>query len=162
MRIQSLIFSIIMLMPAAGWAQQKGISVKSLAEVEIAQTNAQGEKIVKRSEAAKSSVGPGDTVIFTSVYTNTGKQSAADVVISNPVPEHMFYLDQTAEGSGTRIEFSANRGKTFGAQNAVTVKGADGIVRKALAKEYTHIRWTLLAPLASGATGTVSYRAKVE
>jgi uncharacterized repeat protein (TIGR01451 family) len=152
----------LLLLSAAAWAQQKSpIELKSLAEVDVTTTNAKGEKEVKRVEAAKATVVPGDVVIFTNQYANTGDKPATDVVIRNAVPEHMIYVDGSAEGKGTRIEFSVDKGKTYGAPDKLTVTDAKGAKRKAAAQDYNNIRWTV-EKLPPGAKGSVSFRAKVK
>jgi uncharacterized repeat protein (TIGR01451 family) len=105
---------------------------------------------------------PGDIVIFTTRYVNTGKEPAANVTIMNPVPEHMVYVDKSAEGKGARIDFSVDGGKTYGAADMLTLKDGQGKMRPALAKDYTHIRWVLSAPLAPDGTGSVSFRAQLK
>jgi uncharacterized repeat protein (TIGR01451 family) len=152
----------LMLLPAAARAQQQGsIELKSIAEVEVTETNAKGVKEVKRVEVGKAAVVPGDVVVFTTSYTNTGKKPADKVVITNPVPEHMDYVDQSAEGKGTKIEFSVDKAKSYGTPDKLTVTDAQGKTRKAGPTDYTHIRWTLVKPLPPGGTGSVSFRAKV-
>jgi uncharacterized repeat protein (TIGR01451 family) len=153
----------LLLAPAAARAQQKGgIELISVSEVESTQTNAQGQKEMKRIEASKANVVPGDTVIFTNYYTNTGKEPATGAVIKNPVPEHMVYVDKSAEGKGTKIEFSVDNGKTFAAAGRLKVKDASGKERVAVAADYTHIRWIVEKPVAKGGKGSVSFRAKVK
>jgi uncharacterized repeat protein (TIGR01451 family) len=163
MRTKVAILSVACLLLASHvWAQQKGaIEVKTLAEVEIVVKNDKGKDEVKRVDAAKEKVPPGGVVIFTSRFTNKGKQPATGVVITNPVPEHMTYVDLSAEGKGAKIEFSIDGGKTYGPAEQLKVTEKDGKVRPALPKDYTHIRWTVSAPLTPGATGTVSFHGRV-
>lgn len=143
-------------------AEKKGIELKSTAEVDIIVKNDKGVNEVIRVEAANANVAPGDTVIFSTHYSYQGEKPATDVVINNPLPEHMLYLDGTAEGRGTRIEFSADQGKTFAAANKVKIRDAEGKERPASAADYTHIRWTIEGALAPGAKGSVSFKAKVK
>jgi uncharacterized repeat protein (TIGR01451 family) len=153
----------LVLAPAAVPAQQKSaIQLTSIAEVEITEKNASGATEVKRREAALAKVVPGNIVIFTTRYVNTGKEPASNVTIMNPVPEHMSYIDKSVEGKGARIDFSVDGGKTYGQPDKLTVKDGQGKVRPALPKDYTHIRWVLSTPLAPGGTGSVSFRAQLK
>jgi uncharacterized repeat protein (TIGR01451 family) len=162
-KIVQIVLAAALLVPAAAWAQQKGgVVIRSVSEVEVKQKNAEGKEEVKRVDATKTKVLPGETVIFTNYYTYSGDKPATNVVIKNPVPDHMIYLDGTAAGAGTRIEFSADKGKTFGTAGKVTVRSADGKERRAAAADYTNIRWTLEKPLNKGAKGSVTFRAKVK
>jgi uncharacterized repeat protein (TIGR01451 family) len=101
---------------------------------------------------------PGDMVIFTVSYANSDTKPADRVLVINPVPQHMAYLDKSAEGTGAVIEFSVDGGKTYAAPGKLLVT-AEGKQRPAAASDYTHIRWTISKPLAPGAKGSVSFRA---
>jgi len=153
----------LVLLPLSVWGQQNdGIEVVTTSEVEVRQQNAKGATEVKRVEAAKAKVAPGDVVIFSTRYVNRGKQAATSVFITNPVPEHMLYVDKSAEGKGTRIEYSIDGGKTYAPSETLKIADKQGKVRTALPGDYTHIRWTATAPLAPGAAGNVSFRARVK
>ncbi|OGR00524.1 MAG: hypothetical protein A2511_07930 [Deltaproteobacteria bacterium RIFOXYD12_FULL_50_9] len=142
-------------------ADQGVIKLKSVAEVEVAIKNSKGEKEVRRVEAAKANVIPGDAVIFTTYCANNGNEPASDIVINNPMPEHLLYIAGTAEGSETKIEFSVDKGKSYATPDKLKIKGNDGKERPAGPSDYTHIRWTLSKPLAPGGQESVSFRAKV-
>lgn len=161
-KIVPVLFLALLLTVQARAADKGGIELKSVSEVEVTVKNAKGEKEVKKVEAAKANVVPGDTVIFTNYYANMGDKPATNVVITNPVPEHMLYLDGTAEGKGAKIEFSADKGKTFAPAGKLKVKGADGKEKQAAAADYTHIRWTLEGAVEKGGKGSVSFKAKVK
>lgn len=158
--IMSVSVALLLFLPAPAPAQQKGsIVLTSVSEVEVTQQNAEGKKEVKRVDAAKAKVVPGDTVIFTVSYANTDTKPADRVIITNPVPQHMTYIDKSAEGKGAVIEFSVDGGKAYAAPGKLTVTTAAGIKRPAAAADYTHIKWTITKPLAPGAKGNVSFRA---
>jgi len=162
-KIIRVVMVLALLAPAAAWAQQKGgITIKSLSEIEVKQKNAEGKEEVKRVDATRTKVLPGEAVIYTNYYAYNGDKPATDVVIKNPVPEHMVYLEGTAAGKGTRIEFSVDKGKTYGAADKLKVKSADGKERRASAADYTNIRWTIETPLQKGGKGSVSFSAKVK
>jgi uncharacterized repeat protein (TIGR01451 family) len=164
MKGPSFVLGVVMLLtPAFSAAQQQGrIEVKTVAEIEVVEQNAKGEKVKVRKEAAQAKVVPDDIVIFTTSYVNKGREPATGVSVTNPVAPEMSYVDGSAEGSGTRIEFSADNGKTFASRERLTVKDAKGTVRKAVASDYTAIKWTRTTPLAPGGTGSVSFRARVK
>jgi uncharacterized repeat protein (TIGR01451 family) len=162
-RILQIGLMLALFLPAAAWTQQKGaIELKSVAEVDVTEKNEKGEMVKKRVEAATTKTVPGDTVIFTTYYTNQGKQPATAVVITNPIDEHMAYVEHSAEGSNTRIEFSTDGGKTYNSPEKLTVRNAQGLVRPARAEEFTHIKWTMTGPLSAGGSGSVSFKAKIK
>ena len=157
------ILGALLLLPATALAQQQGnIELKSKAEVEVATTNEKGEKRLKLMDVAKAKVLPGDRVVFTTTYKNLGKQAAEKVVISNPVPKHMEYVDRSAEGKGTTIEFSVDNGKIYGALDALFIIDAQGKKQKASASDCTDLRWTLNKPLPPNSAGSVSFKAKLK
>jgi len=150
----------LLAMPMLAQAQQKSaIELKSVAEVDVVENNAQGEKEVKRKEVKDAKVVPGDIVIFTTRYLNTSDKAVNNVTIMNPVPEHMLYVDKSAEGKGARIDFSVDNGKTYAAADKLTVKDAAGKTQPATAQDYTSIRWVITTPVAPGGTGAVSFKA---
>ena len=162
-RVIAVLVASLLLTPAVVTAQQGGgVELISRAEVEVIQKNETGESVKKRVEASKANVVPGDTVIYTVAYSNNGNQPATNVIINNPVPEHMLYLDNSAEGAGTRIDFSTDKGKSYGPLAALKVTNKAGRERPARAEDITNLRWTIEKPLAPGGKGTVSYRAKLK
>jgi uncharacterized repeat protein (TIGR01451 family) len=159
--LATLSLLLLVALPASA-VEKKGIELKSTAEVDIIVKNDKGEKEIVRVAAADTNVAPGDTVIFSTHYQYQGEKPATDVVINNPLPEHMLYLDGTAEGKGTRIEFSVDQGQTFAVAGKLQVKDAEGKEQPASAADYTHIRWTIEGALQDGAKGSVSFKAKVK
>ena|SRR3990172_5287520 len=155
--------TLALLMPVSAWTQQKGsIELKSVSEVEVTETNAKGEKEIKRVDTAKAKVAPGDVVVFSTYYTNISNKAAEKVMITNPVPEHMLYMDRSAEGNGTAIEFSVNGGKSYNTPDKLIITDSSGKARKAVASDYTHIKWTVSKPVAPGGKGDVSFKAKLK
>jgi hypothetical protein len=74
----------------------------------------------------------------------------------------MSYVDQSAEGKGMKIDFSADKGKGYGDPDKLVITDAQGMKRKAGPADYTHIRWTLTKPLPAGGSGSVSFRARLQ
>lgn len=149
---------ILLVALSASWALAQGhIQLKSAAEVEKEVFNEEGKKVIQRVPAAK--VLPGQEVIFTTFYENISKKVVENAVITNPVPEHMIYKENSAQGAGTRITFSVDGGKTYDAPAKLMVVDAAGRQFPARPQDYTHIRWTFESPLRSGAKGEVSFRA---
>ncbi len=144
--------------PATSWSKGS-IELLSRAEVEVVKVNEKGEKEIFRLPAAK--VVPGDSVIYTNTYRNIGKEPATDIVINNPVPEHMNYVADSAFGQGSAILFSADGGKTFATPEKLTKKGSDGKERLVRPEEYTNLRW-IVKELKPGGAGEVGFRALLQ
>lgn len=158
-RIKSwLILMLLLMLPSLLWAQGT-IELASRAEMEIIKVNDQGEKVTERIPAEK--VLPGETVIYTNTYTNTGKEPATDIVINNPVPKHTNYVAGSAFGEA-EIYFSADNGATFAPPEEVTVIGEDGKPRLAKPGEYTNLRWNVLKELQPGESGEVGFRVRLQ
>ena len=136
------------------------IEVTTVAETEVSETDAQGNKTVKRTAAT--SVVPGTEVIYTITARNTGTEPASNVVVNNPVPAQTMYVDGSAFGADTVITFSVDGGKTYDAAAKLTVKDATGISRAATPEDYTHVRWTLQIDLQPGQQADVWYRTRVK
>lgn len=90
---------------------------------------------------------PGSTLTYAVTYTSAGSAAAYAVTVTDPVPANTAYVPGSASGAGAAVSFSRDGGATFGASDAPPV---------------THVRWTLAAPLAPGATGSVSFRVTVQ
>ena len=154
----AVVLALLILLPT--WSAH-AVEIKITAEIEVKVKAADGSEQVKLVPAAK--VPPGETVIYTLHATNASEKPAADVVMTDPIPEHMEYVDGsvTVDG-GARVTFSVDGGKTFAARESLKVRGEDGAMRAALPADFTHIRWQLEKPLAPGEASAVSFRARVE
>jgi uncharacterized repeat protein (TIGR01451 family) len=104
---------------------------------------------------------PGDQIVWTITATNVCKTPTDNVVVANPVPEHMTYVANSAMGTGTDIAYSLD-GKEFKSAAELQVRAADGTTRAARPDEYRVIRWTYKTAFAPGATAFVRYRAVVQ
>jgi len=141
-------------------ADESPISIVSIAETEQVVMNTKGEKEVKRRPAAK--VMPGTIVIFSNTCTNNGAESIEDVIINNPVPEHMVYIEGSATGEGATSTFSVDNGQNYAAPENLIIVEQDGSTRPAVESDYTHIRWQLEGVLGSKESRVVEFRARVK
>jgi uncharacterized repeat protein (TIGR01451 family) len=139
-------------------AAKNCIELKNDAQMEQQVTDAQGNKTTKLVAPGK--VLPGSEVIYTITASNVCDKPATNVVINNPVPEHMTYVMNSAMGVGTDMLFSLD-GKSFATLDALTVKNADGSSHAARAEEIKAIRWTYTTAINPGQSGFVRFRAKV-
>ena len=148
-------------LPFALPAQDDGaISIQTSAEVEVVETDANGETSTRLEPASK--VVPGDVVIYTLTFSNNGSEPADNVVISNPVPRHMAYVGGTAFGPGADISFSVDAGQSWGAPDELNIALADGGERPAVPDDYTDSRWVLRNALQPGAQGFARFRARLQ
>jgi uncharacterized repeat protein (TIGR01451 family) len=150
----------LLLLGGNALAQQGAIRLEHKAEQQEVVTDDNGIEQTRLVEAAR--VLPGEEVLFTVTYTNVGDAAAEDVVIINPVPEHMFYVNDSATGENTSVTFSVDGGKTFAAPQDLLITDALGAERPAAAKDYSHIRWVVDSEVTAGGSGTVHFAAVVE
>ena len=132
------------------------IELTSIVELEVVTLDEQGNKIVKRVPAEK--VTPGSEVIYTTRFKYNGSEPAADVVISNPIPEHTIYKMGSATGKDAEILYSVDGGKSFHEADQLRVIESNGAERIAQAKDYTDVRWTYRGQLQPGDKGMVEFR----
>jgi uncharacterized repeat protein (TIGR01451 family) len=152
---------MLAMMPLALSAQDSGaIQIRTTADIEVVETDANGEIVTRLEQASK--VIPGDIVIYTVTFSNTGSEPAENVVITNPVPRHMEYVEGTAFGPGADISFSIDGGQSWGTPDELMVTAADGNQRPAMATEYTDIRWILRNTLQPGAQGFARFRTRLQ
>jgi uncharacterized repeat protein (TIGR01451 family) len=104
---------------------------------------------------------PGDKVGYRISVNNPGAEEAGDLVINNPVPENTVYVSGSARGANSNIEFSVDGGNQYGAPAELFIS-KEGTKLPATAKDYTHVRWTLLTPLKAGDKSSVQYVVQVK
>ena len=147
-------------MPFTAWAQPK-VTITIKAEKEVSVT-AKGKQVKKR--IAAKGVQPGDEIIYTLSYLNSGTDAAKDVVISDPIPAGTSYIPGSASELGD-LTFSIDKGKSFKKPTLLTyeLKGSAGKMEKKVATpdEYTDIRWTI-PQVPAGGKGSVSFKVKVK
>ena len=131
------------------------VAVKTTAEIEKEVVNDQGQKSKVLAPAGK--VIPGTEVVWTVTANNTCKVPSDNVVISNPVPEHMTLVPNSAFGPGSDVTYSVD-GKIFAAADKLTVQ-ENGATRPARADEVKQIRWELKNSLQPGASAFGRFRA---
>ncbi len=146
-------------LPAHAQATSDAVEVKSIAEQEITTVN-NGKKEIKRIPVGKAV--PGDEIIYTNTFKNLIQKPAANIVITNPVPNDSIYKGGSASGDNTDITFSIDGGKQYAAPDKLIVKTKEGKTRPALPPDYTHIRWTYKGELGVGKTGEVSFRTVIK
>ncbi len=137
-----------------------GVELTAEALTETRTTNAAGEEVISLVKAEK--VVPGDEVIYTIHFVNKGTEPADDVVITNPIPQHMVFTNVELTPAGATVEISADGGAEYGQPGQITVADAGGGVRPANESDFTHVRWTFEQSLEPGAEGSVSFRAQLQ
>jgi uncharacterized repeat protein (TIGR01451 family) len=157
--LMSILAATLLLPAIALAAPQVELAIQAEKEVTVTED---GQTVVKRVSAAEAA--PGETVIFTISYANTGDEAATNVVINNPLSEGTTYIPGSATETG-EVTFSIDGGETFKRPSLLTYEttNPDGSREKRTAspEQYTHVRWQLPEIPARG-KGEVSFRVKVQ
>jgi len=101
----------------------------------------------------------GDEIFYTLRVRNAGNSAVQNAVIVKAMPHNTRYVQNSATGPGAVVEFSVDGGKSFARPEQLTVRASENAIRNATEDDYTHIRWRLHHPLASGATALLRFRA---
>lgn len=107
---------------------------------------------------------PGDVIRYSLRFTNTQEQAVQNVVFSNPVPQGLRYVLESAAASAPNvaITFSIDGGKTYSAQPMIeVVENGERRSVPAPARMYTHVRWTVEGWIQPGAQVTAEFRAEL-
>ena len=147
-------------LPLAAWAQPKvAITIKAEKEVTV---TAKGKQVKKR--IAAKGVQPGEEIIYTLSWVNSGTEAAKDVVISDPIPAGTAYIPGSASETGD-LAFSIDKGKSFKKPTLLTyeLRSGTGKIEKKTATpdDYTDIRWTI-PMIPAGGKGSVNFKVKVK
>ena len=153
-----VIFSSALVMAAGENKNQ--IKLQAFVEKDIQIVNEAGDTVIERIEASK--VIPGDEVIYSIKYEHVGNEPAENVVIVNPIPEHLQYTAGTAIGENTVVAYSIDGGKTFNTPENLKTTDLEGNMVVATPAIYTHIRWTVNTVVNPSESGLVSFRAKLQ
>ena len=157
-KLVALAFALLTAIPVAAQAQAH-LDVQTTVHKQEVFTNEAGEPETRLVPAEI--VVPGESVFYTITFTNVSDEPADNVVITNPIATDLMYIDGSAFGPGTVIEFSVDGGVTFAAASELTVT-ENGEVRNAKASDFTHVRWVMQNDLAAGAQGTARFAAILE
>lgn len=138
------------------------------AQVRLENTIKKGETFVddngqvQRRMVEANSVLPGDELQYVVRFVNEGEQpvDAGTIVITDSIPAHTEYLEGSAFGSGTEVDFSLD-GKNFAlARDLKVVSGSLEV--PASAAQYNAIRWRFGPALEPGAGGYVSFNVRLK
>ncbi|MFV0644918.1 MAG: hypothetical protein ACK5NN_10540 [Sphingomonadaceae bacterium] len=135
-------------------AQDKPVQLSSEVQlVRVVTVDGQQSQTLVKPEG----VIPGDKLVFTTTYRNSGGEAVSDFTMVNPVPQHMVLADQDL-GSA---DVSVDGGKTFAKLAELRVTDASTAEeRPAQSSDVTHLRWTI-SSVAPGGEGSVKFSALV-
>ena len=145
---------------AGAGAQESGhLNVRTVVQKEEVTLDDDGNRRTRLVDATK--VVPGDDVVYTVSFSNVSDEPAENVVITNPLPAELSYVDGSAFGPGADVQFSVDGGVTFAAPADLEISEG-GVARAATADDFTHIRWVMGEEIAPGAQGIAQFRARLD
>lgn len=151
---------LLPLLAAANAAPKGGcIVLTTAAEQEQSVTAADGSRSTQIVPAAR--VVPGTEVVWSTTAHNTCPKPAENVVINQPVPEHMVFVADSAVGGGAQITLSVD-GKDYLPAGQLTARNADGSARPARATDVRYVRWTLSSVIAPQSEFAARFRAVLQ
>ncbi len=99
-------------------------------------------------------VSSGDRLLFVLSYRNRGARPAADLIVTNPVPDAVTF----AGADDPDADVSIDGGATWGKLGELQLRDAAGRMRSAAPADVTHVRWRIAAAVPSGGSGELSFR----
>lgn len=154
-RSAAFALALLAVLPASGAFAQPAQPVELSGDVmleRIVNDAGQERRVLQKPDT----VVPGDLLVFSTNYRNTGTETVKDFVVTNPVPEAIRIGAQDAQS----LELSVDGGVVWGKLADLQVSDGKGGMRPAGVDDVTHIRW-VFATLQPGARGTVTYRGTV-
>lgn len=152
------VFAVLALAFAGQAVAQGHLEIRTTVQKEETVQSADGDEEVLIVDAE--TVVPGDEVIYTVSFANVSDQAAENVVITNPLPAELTYVEGSATAPDADVEFSADGGATFAGPAELVVRDESGD-RQARPQEFTHIRWVMGRALAPGEHGEARFRARL-
>lgn len=143
---------------AAATDPQADVQINSSIMVERTEISKSGETVTKLFDPKTVKVIPGDSLLLTNSYRNTGKNEVTGFVVNNPVPNAVTFVEQLDDWALVSVD----GGKNFGKLSELSVLDAEQVSRPAVPSDVTHIRWTLSSPIAPGASGELRFRGAVK
>ncbi|WP_156472089.1 hypothetical protein [Sphingorhabdus sp. M41] len=139
---------------AAATDPQADVKIDSSIMVERTEESESGATVTTLVDPATVKVIPGDKLLFTNSYRNTGQNTVTGFVVNNPVHSAVIFTEALEDWALVSVD----GGETFGQLSALSVAEATLETRPALASDVTHIRWILPSPIAPGASGELRFR----
>jgi hypothetical protein len=107
---------------------------------------------------------PAPQRLYTARFRHDGIIVVTGLEIVLEIPAGMRYVVGSATGPGARVTFSVDGGQSFAPPDSLRVAtdpaDPESAMRRARAREYTHIRYELPGEYPPGTAGLVSFRAR--
>jgi uncharacterized repeat protein (TIGR01451 family) len=151
---------IALVVAAPVWAAGPKLQIICRAEHEVRRVDAQGkERVVLEPVTATY---PGETLVYTLEYQNTGDAPAVSPIVGTPVPKGTVLVRGTLVSPGGDVRYSLD-GKTWSEWPRVRAAGVAGDAEiDAPAEAVRHLRVTLREPVPAGGRGRAQFKVIVQ
>ena len=147
------------------------VKIESRVQVERVEQDAAGQPVTRPYAPTDIKVIPGDLLVITNAFRNTGSEPVTGFVINNPVHPAVDFISVTEDWA----QVSVDGGNTFGKLTELKVVSTDSaaneiegqapapsVSRAAQPTDVTHVRWTFPGSIAAGESGELSFRGSVK
>lgn len=159
-----LILAIFLVVSQIAIAADSPVRITITAQKEISKVVE--NKVVVTYDKAENATS-GDTLVYTIVCENNGKEIIKNIEIVDPVPVGVAYIKGSATDGNKKvseISFSIDKGKTYSIAEKLTYKMTDSkgnvIEKLATPEMYTNIKW-VVGVLSPNDKVSVLFKAKV-
>jgi uncharacterized repeat protein (TIGR01451 family) len=106
---------------------------------------------------------PGDVIRYALVFTNVTAGPVKNIQFVDPIPQGTVYvLGSATADRAVRVEYSIDGGKSYSPRPVMAaVQDGKSVEQPAPRERYTHVRWTVLGSLASGAKVMAEFRTQI-
>jgi len=130
-----------------------GVTVETIAERYIQAEGGASHEFVRADQLQV-----GDEIFYTLRVRNVTDAPLSDVIVIRAIPRNTQYVEGSAVGPAAIVTVSIDGGASFSEPGSIELQVAPATLRPATSDDYTHLRWELRYPLASGATALLRFR----
>lgn len=152
-RLTLAIAATALTLPVAAHARQP-VSLSANVFLEKVDSDRSGHE--RRVLAVPGALEQGDRLVFLLRYRNDGGTPVSDFAVTNPVPASI-----RVDATDPAMLVSVDGGRNWGRLDQLEVRTPLGGIRRAVADDITHVRWTVRASVAPGDGGQIAYRGTV-
>jgi uncharacterized repeat protein (TIGR01451 family) len=106
--------------------------------------------------ASKSSVKPGDVIMYTVVAKNNSRCPLKNLILKQPIPKGTQYVKDSAQAiEGAELLFSIDGGKTFSAKPMIGKKVVP-------ATDFNYLRWRFIGKMLANTQVKTTYKLQVK
>jgi len=155
----NIVFKTVVLVISLIAMAEANVSISASSYQEKTKVSENGQKVKAWVKADK--VVPGTVIRYVNALENSGNKLATKLVVDNPIPENMVYVDNSATcESECSLFYSVDGGNNYKKPEELFV-GLGEERHLAQASEYTHIRW-VVDSLGASSKSMVEFKAQLK